>query len=534
VGENLRFLTLEVEAQVRRVAEYIDLQDPALAQRIFDRDDYIDQLKSRIERKCFELATEISTESTFSLEFLKALEITAVNLERIADFCGDIIGHLALAETGANYRRRLLDCAELVIRGINRIEEAMRRGDVDIALDICEREVELDRLYAEALRDAKSSLGQGSNVEEDVAFIFVAHYFERMGDSLLNIGESIISVFLGERVKIPQIGALESAFGDASLDTLSLEDMAETKSGCTIARVTRSNDRRMIIFKEGKRSKLAKEKACIDEWHTLFPGLVPKIYSFHGTGESGAILYEYLPGNTIEELLLRPDEKGLFAALEQLTDTLGGIWSATKTGEPAKAGFIQQLRSRLPDVYTIHPDFRRRGFSVGEMEFSGLDALLAEISSLDEKVIAPFSVFIHGDMNIDNVIYDSSAPDKPIRLIDVHRSRMMDYVQDVSVLLVSGQRLQVFAPRVRRRINAIVVHLFDFAREFARQEGDATFELRLALGLARSLATSTRFVLDQNLAKNMFFRAEYLLEHISRSDLERPEEYRLPLEVLVD
>ena len=33
----------------------------------------------------------------------------------------------------------------------------------------------------------------------------------------------------------------------------------------------------------------------------------------------------------------------------------------------------------------------------------------------------------------------------------------------------------------------------DFAREFARKEGDETFELRLELGLARSFATSYLF-----------------------------------------
>ena len=37
-------------------------------------------------------------------------------------------------------------------------------------------------------------------------------------------------------------------------------------------------------------------------------------------------------------------------------------------------------------------------------------------------------------------------------------------------------------------------------------------ELRLALGLARSFASSTRFILDQTLAAAMFLRARYLLE----------------------
>ena len=44
------------------------------------------------------------------------------------------------------------------------------------------------------------------------------------------------------------------------------------------------------------------------------------------------------------------------------------------------------------------------------------------------------------------------------------------------------------------------------ARRFARKSGDATFEMRLALALARSFATSTRFILDKSLAGGMFLR----------------------------
>jgi hypothetical protein len=47
--------------------------------------------------------------------------------------------------------------------------------------------------------------------------------------------------------------------------------------------------------------------------------------------------------------------------------------------------------------------------------------------------------------------------------------------------------------------------------------GDRSFELRLALGLARSFATSTRFVLDRTLARSMWMRARYLIESVLAS-----------------
>jgi hypothetical protein len=109
---------------------------------------------------------------------------------------------------------------------------------------------------------------------------------------------------------------------------------------------------------------------------------------------------------------------------------------------------------------------------------------------------------------------------------------MFDYVQDVSVFLVSNHRLQVFEAPVRKRINSVVLRFYRFARDFAAEAGDTTFGLRLALGLARSFASSTRFVLAPEFAKSMFMRSRYLLERVL--ELEDPDKFELPEEVLVD
>ena len=137
-------------------------------------------------------------------------------------------------------------------------------------------------------------------------------------------------------------------------------------------------------------------------------------------------------------------------------------------------------------------------------------------------------MYIHGDFNIDNLIYD--ADNRQLRYVDLHRSRYMDYVQDVSVFMVSNYRLQVLDTNVRRRIAAVIYYFYHIAAEFAANNRDSTFEIRLAFGLVRSLATSTRFILDRNLARGMFLRARYLLEQIVRLGPEDYRDYRVPLE----
>jgi hypothetical protein len=67
------------------------------------------------------------------------------------------------------------------------------------------------------------------------------------------------------------------------------------------------------------------------------------------------------------------------------------------------------------------------------------------------------------------------------------------------------------------------------ARRYAAKAGDETFELRLALGLARSFATSTRFILDKSLAHSMFLRARFLIEQVLAADPKKAGSFKIPV-----
>ena len=111
----------------------------------------------------------------------------------------------------------------------------------------------------------------------------------------------------------------------------------------------------------------------------------------------------------------------------------------------------------------------------------------------------------------------------------------MDYIQDVSVFMVSNYRLQILEARSRARILSVARKFHQFAAKFARDAGDDTFEYRLAFGLARSFATSTRFVLDKSLARAMYLRARYLIERAIEVSPENANRFHLPVEeIFVD
>ena len=537
IDQNLRFLIVEVQKQVAETRRFVESPERRIPRSVIARDDYIDNLKSIIQRKCFAVAAKAAAEDEKSyVDQLRSIDVITGNLERIADFCENIIdqvGHVQNKDLVASWR--FGEFFDEINAALEKLEEAIFQHDVQTALAICRREHTLDKLYAASFRRVLEELETGEDAQSRVTLLFVAHYFERIGDALQNIGEAVISAALGERIKIDQFWALEDSLESTDVDPsdlVSLKAMGETRSGCRIDRVdTSKSDQRALIFKEGRTDKLIKEKESIERWQELFPGLVPNIYSFHQTGEIGAILFEYLRGHTLEDILIRGDLEELDGAVDKLCETVAMVWGETLTPEQVPGKFMEQLAKRLPDVYAVHPDFSAVGGAIGTLRVPSFEDLVDRAREVDEKTVPPFSVHIHGDFNVDNVIFNDDQD--ALHFIDLGRSRRMDYVQDVSVFLVSNHRLQVFRAPVRKRIAHVVGRFTEFTRGFAKKHGDTTFEARLALGLARSLATSTRFMLDKNRAKAMFLRSRYLLERILKHEGDLSS-FVIPKEALLD
>jgi phosphate uptake regulator len=537
IEENLRFQIIEVQSQLKKTARYINSPSHELLDSILSRDDYIDNLKTTIQRKCFALATEKANAN--KSDSLKAINTVAASLERIADFCEKIVKQITYVEDYDVFRR--YDFSPLfaeITTGISLVHKAVVSGDVKTAISICKIEKTIDELYAEILNRILQELKSGKHTQSLVTTIFIARYLERMGDSLLNIGESIISAFLGERIKIEQLEVLEKSLIDADLNPtvsdLSLKAMGETKSGCRIDLVSSRNGHdaaTMMIFKEGNPAKLQSEKVGVDFWNALMPGIVPTIYGHHKQGDSAALLFEYLHGDTFEKILLTGTDEEFSQAQYVLKQTLSSVWSKTRRDEQKPSHFIKQIRDRIENIYTVHPDFSVNDIVFGDITIPSFKSLLETAETIENEMASPFSVLTHGDFNIDNIIYDDQTG--KIRFIDLHRSSIGDFVQDISVFMVSNFRLPVFDSRVRRRINHTICSFYIFAAQVAKEAGDKTFNIRLALGLARSLITSTRFVLDKSIAGDMLLRSRYLLEAAVSAKPGHYARFKLPEDAII-
>jgi phosphate uptake regulator len=536
IRENLRFLIIEVSSQVGNLQTYFETSSVTVAKRIIDRSGYTSNLKTSIHSSCLgRIARVKDVHGEASL--LRSLETIATDLERIAELCRECIQQVGYLEDAGHLPSKLyMTLLGRIGKGINIIDVALDKGDTQLALKIGRIEKKLDCAYTKLLkkhtRDLK--LQKKKHTEDLVAALFVAHSIEQMGDVLLDISEAIISASLGQPFNTERFHSLQASIeqfsGISNGSDMVLESVAQTRSGSGISglsTIDQEGNEQLAIYKDGQKRKVKEERQGVESWHEIFPGLAPKILSYHKQGQSAALLIEHLAGLTFEQILLHEPQKLLIQTMKQLQKTLKSVWNGTRTKKSVSANYMGQLEKRLGDVYALHPEFMQSDSHICGTIVPSFDALLKQAGEYEAGLKAPFSVYIHGDFNVDNIIYDPM--ERKINFIDLHRSDYMDYVQDISVFMVSNYRLRVLDPQIRRRISYLCCRFYDFSAAYAKKTGDSTFDLRLALGLARSFATSTRFVVDNTLAQAMWLRARYLLEIVLSTNAKQAKNFRLPI-----
>ena len=541
VNENLQFLISEVSLQITNLQLYLKTPSNAVAKHILDRSGYFYNLRVRIQNTCNRIIAN-NKEPEYVNRKLKALDAIAASLTEIADLCGNCVTNI---ESGNKkkyiYSKKYDDMLSDVKNQISKIELSIYDDNTKLALKIGQVNNKFRKINQKQQKHYLNKPSRKKSVKKLMTFVNVMNTLTQMGKVLLNISETIISSNLGKPVSTQRYNSLNNSikkWWGLPMDQVSVETIAETRSGSGISGI--STDRKTgkkknkkpdiydAIFKEGEKKKLKEEKDKVESWHEIYPGLAPKIIDYQKQGSSASILIEHLSGYTYEKILLTESNALLNETRHQLFKTLKKIWKETYTPKRISAGYINQLSKRLDAVYSIHPEFIQLDSYICNYYMVNFNTLLKQAADFEEKYAsAPFSVYIHGDLNVDNIIYD--AEEEKINFIDLHRSQYMDYIQDISVFMVSNYRLQVLDRPLRRRILETALTFYHLTRKYAKKMNDDTFDIRLALGLARSFVTSTRFILDKTLAESMYIRSRYLIESILKTPSNQLSKYKLPI-----
>jgi phosphate uptake regulator/aminoglycoside phosphotransferase len=521
IEENFRFLILEVQNQIRETLNFIVNPSRKAYNKIISKDDYIDNLKNIIENECFSSINQTKFNQE-SINRLRSIHVMTINLERIADYCVNIVRQMEYLSSPKvleilSYQEKMIEIVEY----IGKIIEILDSKNLAGALAICRLEADLDEVYKKNFDKIMVQLRIGRSVEDHITALFIIRYMERIGDSILNIGEAILFSIIGEKIKIQQFEALQQTLSKSGVSgdvtEVDFHGIWGTRSGCRIAKVEdkETPQAKDSIFKEGNLQKIRQEKTNLECWTALFPGLVPRIFGYHEEEDNASLLTEFLPGCSLEEALFVADTEILHNALFILEQTLLEIWETTRKKHPLPIQIVRQIRERMAAVFQIHPEFHRSDVTLVDLKRLSFTQLLDQLEVLEKDCPAPFSVFTHGDFNTNNIIYNHAT--QKIHFIDVYRSKYDDYIQDASVFLVSNFRLPIFDEKSRERINYTITSFFKFIHNFAQKNNDEGFQLRLGIGVARSLFTSARFQLNKKFAKMMYYKSVYLMERLVES-----------------
>jgi Ser/Thr protein kinase RdoA (MazF antagonist) len=233
--------------------------------------------------------------------------------------------------------------------------------------------------------------------------------------------------------------------------------------------------------------------------------MAPRIIDTDSQGERKTLLREFVSGTILSDLYLNDsDFREKAKATGILIQLLTELWELTLKEERPPVDYVDQIRARLGEVYAMHPYLEYMANQ------ENLDTLLDKADELEPLLAPRFSVWLHGDFNINNVFYQ----DGQMQFIDVHRSHYGDYLSDIGVFLGSTLRQPHLQDGIQRDMEKVRNMVMGAATSFGQAKEDEGFPARLKLSLARSHITSSRIVVDKRQARALFQRGVSLLKEV--------------------
>ena len=188
-----------VETQIRDSVRAVAERDIAAAASVIDADVRINDAQREIADT---VVITIATQSPVArdLRFLIGLDHVAFELERIGDHATSIAKQVRwLAEEQQLHEMTaLVQMGRLAADQVRGIVGALIDIDDRIAREVASRDDEIDHLYRKIFADIIDQMRTDPRtVEPGTRLILAAHWLERIGDRVTNIGEAVVYLATG-------------------------------------------------------------------------------------------------------------------------------------------------------------------------------------------------------------------------------------------------------------------------------------------------------------------------------------------------
>jgi phosphate transport system protein len=191
------------EQMLRQAIESVLTRDEALAQTVIDTDDKIDQFENDIESSCIQLIA-LHQPVASELRFLTMVMKISHDVERLADKCVAIARRsLELLEYPPV--KPVVDLpyiAQVIQTMVKDVLDAFVNRNAELALEIRERDDEVDEVYKRMLHELLTVLSEHPKlIPPGISILLLFRHLERIGDLAASIGEEVYYLVKGDIIR---------------------------------------------------------------------------------------------------------------------------------------------------------------------------------------------------------------------------------------------------------------------------------------------------------------------------------------------
>lgn len=201
--EKLLRMSSLVEESISLSIKSLVERDSALAQKVLNQDDMIDEIEIEVDDLCLKLLA-LQQPQARDLRFIAGSMKIVNDLERMGDLAVNI-AHRSLDLLKAPLLKPLIDIPRMAKSAQGMVRDSLNafvNDDVQLAREVCLRDDEVDQLNVQIFRELLTYMLQDpASVQRAVDLILVAKNLERIADHSTNIAEDVIYIVEARVVK---------------------------------------------------------------------------------------------------------------------------------------------------------------------------------------------------------------------------------------------------------------------------------------------------------------------------------------------
>ena len=192
-----------VEERVHTAGIAIESSDADIAKRIIQSDYEIDEMEVEVEEECLKILA-LHQPVAVDLRFLIAVIKINNELERIGDQAVNIAQRVKVLSKQDRYDfifdySSMVEKVEFMLR---KSLDALVHLDIDLAINVCKMDDEVDDIKSEAYDLIKEAMGEHpDHLGYLINLLLISRHLERLADHTTNIAEEVIYLVEGEIVR---------------------------------------------------------------------------------------------------------------------------------------------------------------------------------------------------------------------------------------------------------------------------------------------------------------------------------------------